>query len=342
MISAGRRSPGPRRGLHRPATGSARRSGGERGGATVLTEGLTKRFGAFTAVDHVDLRVEAGQLYGFLGPNGAGKSTTLRMLCGILEPSDGNGRVLGIDLRQEPERIKAAIGYMSQRFSLYDDLSAAENLVFYSMVYGVRGRLRRERIDRMVTRGPGRPRGHAGRPLSGGYRQRLALACALVHSPKLMFLDDDRRRRPGLPAHVRELIRRLADNGVTVLVTTHYMDEAEHCTASGSSTRRLIAQGTPARSRPTRSAGPCSRWDAGAPAGDRRAVRLAGRGGGHPLRPAGAGRRRGRGSPSRRSWAPAGRRARGVCPMVSPTIEDVFIVRRQGPEARLRQQLDAF
>ena len=116
----------------------------------VVTEGLTKRFGTFTAVDHVDLRVEAGELYGFLGPNGAGKSTTLRMLCGILEPSEGSGRVLGIDLRREPERIKAAIGYMSQRFSLYDDLSAAENLVFYAMVYGVSGRARRERIERMI------------------------------------------------------------------------------------------------------------------------------------------------------------------------------------------------
>jgi ABC-2 type transport system ATP-binding protein len=217
--------------------------------SAVLTEGLTKRFGAFTAVDHVDLRVEAGELYGFLGPNGAGKSTTLRMLCGILEPTEGSGRVLGIDLREEPERIKAAIGYMSQRFSLYDDLSAAENLIFYSMVYGVPGRLRRERIDRMVQLADlvGREDTLAGQ-LSGGYRQRLALACALVHSPKLMFLDEP---TAGVDPVSRrtfwELIRRLADSGVTILVTTHYMDEAEHCDRLGFIYQgRLIAQGTPA------------------------------------------------------------------------------------------------
>ena len=215
----------------------------------VLTEGLTKRFGAFTAVDHVDLRVEAGELYGFLGPNGAGKSTTLRMLCGILEPTDGGGRVLGIDLREEPERIKAAIGYMSQRFSLYDDLSAAENLVFYAMVYGVSGRQRRERIDRMIQLADliGREDTLAGH-LSGGYRQRLALACALVHAPRLMFLDEP---TAGVDPVSRrtfwELIRRLADSGVTVVVTTHYMDEAEHCDRLGFIYQgKLIAQGTPA------------------------------------------------------------------------------------------------
>ena len=215
----------------------------------VQTEGLTKRFGAYTAVDHVDLRVDAGELYGFLGPNGAGKSTTLRMLCGILEPTEGTGRVLGIDLREEPERIKAAIGYMSQRFSLYDDLSAAENLVFYAMVYGVPGRARRERIDRMIQLADlvGREDTLAGH-LSGGYRQRLALACALVHAPKLMFLDEP---TAGVDPVSRrtfwELIRRLADSGVTVVVTTHYMDEAEHCDRLGFIYQgRLIAQGTPA------------------------------------------------------------------------------------------------
>jgi ABC-2 type transport system ATP-binding protein len=214
----------------------------------VVTEGLTKRFGAVTAVDHVDLRVEAGELYGFLGPNGAGKSTTLRMLCGILEPTEGSGRVLGLDLRREPERIKAAIGYMSQRFSLYDELSAEENLVFYAMVYGVTGRARRERIDRMVQLADlvGRETTPAAR-LSGGYRQRLALACALVHEPRLVFLDEP---TAGVDPVSRrtfwELIRRLADRGVTVIVTTHYMDEAEHCDRLGFIYQgRLIAQGTP-------------------------------------------------------------------------------------------------
>jgi ABC-2 type transport system ATP-binding protein len=171
------------------------------------------------------------------------------MLCGILEPSEGSGRVLGIDLREEPERIKAAIGYMSQRFSLYDDLSAAENLVFYAMVYGVPGRTRRERIDRMIQLADlvGREDALAGQ-LSGGYRQRLALACALVHGPRLMFLDEP---TAGVDPVSRrtfwELIRRLADGGVTVVVTTHYMDEAEHCDRLGFIYQgRLIAQGTPA------------------------------------------------------------------------------------------------
>jgi ABC-2 type transport system ATP-binding protein len=214
----------------------------------VRTEGLTKRFGDLTAVDHVDLRVESGELYGFLGPNGAGKSTTLRMLCGILEPTEGSGRVLGHDLHEEPERIKAAIGYMSQRFSLYDDLSAEENLVFYAMVYGVTGRARRERIERMVQLADlvGREETLAAR-LSGGYRQRLALACALVHAPRLVFLDEP---TAGVDPVSRrtfwELIRRLADGGVTVVVTTHYMDEAEHCDRLGFIYQgRLIAQGTP-------------------------------------------------------------------------------------------------
>jgi ABC-2 type transport system ATP-binding protein len=215
----------------------------------IETQGLTRLFDGKPAVVDLALAVPAGAFYGFLGPNGAGKSTTLRMLCGILEPSEGSGRVLGIDLREEPERIKAAIGYMSQRFSLYDDLSAAENLVFYAMVYGVPGRARRERIERMVQLADlvGREDTLAGQ-LSGGYRQRLALACALVHAPGLMFLDEP---TAGVDPVSRrtfwELIRRLADGGVTVVVTTHYMDEAEHCDRLGFIYQgRLIAQGTPA------------------------------------------------------------------------------------------------
>jgi ABC-2 type transport system ATP-binding protein len=230
-----------------PAVAAALPASGE---PAVLTEGLTKRFGDFTAVDGVSLRVETGELYGFLGPNGAGKSTTLRMLCGILEPTEGSGRVLGLDLQREPERIKAAIGYMSQRFSLYDDLSAEENLIFYATVYGVRVRARRARIERMIQLADlvGQQETLAGR-LSGGYRQRLALACALVHEPRLVFLDEP---TAGVDPVSRrtfwELIRRLADGGVTVLVTTHYMDEAEHCDRLGFIYRgHLIAQGPPAR-----------------------------------------------------------------------------------------------
>ncbi len=215
----------------------------------VVTEGLTKRFGKLTAVDHVDLVVNAGELYGFLGPNGSGKTTTLRMLCGILEPTEGTGRVLGFDLRREPERIKAAIGYMSQRFSLYDDLTAEENVTFYATVYGVSTRERRERIQRMLQLADlvGREDVLAGR-LSGGYRQRLALACALVHGPRLVFLDEP---TAGVDPVSRrtfwELIRRLADGGVTIVVTTHYMDEAEHCDRLGFIYQgKLIAQGSPA------------------------------------------------------------------------------------------------
>jgi drug efflux transport system ATP-binding protein len=215
----------------------------------VVTEGLTKRFGRFTAVDHVNLLVPAGELYGFLGPNGSGKTTTLRMLCGILEPTEGGGRVLGFDLRSESERIKAAIGYMSQRFSLYDDLTAEENVTFYATVYGVPGRERAERIQRMIQLADlvGREDTLAGR-LSGGYRQRLALACALVHAPRLVFLDEP---TAGVDPVSRrtfwELIRRLADAGVTIVVTTHYMDEAEHCDRLGFIYQgQLIAQGTPA------------------------------------------------------------------------------------------------
>jgi ABC-2 type transport system ATP-binding protein len=200
-------------------------------------------------VDHVDLVVQAGELYGFLGPNGSGKTTTLRMLCGILEPSEGGGRVLGFDIVREPERIKAAIGYMSQRFSLYDDLTAEENVTFYATVYGVPARQRRERIQRMVQLADlvGRQEVLAGR-LSGGYRQRLALACALVHAPRLVFLDEP---TAGVDPVSRrtfwELIRRLADGGVTIVVTTHYMDEAEHCDRLGFIYQgKLIAQGSPA------------------------------------------------------------------------------------------------
>jgi ABC-2 type transport system ATP-binding protein len=215
----------------------------------VVTRGLTKRFGSLVAVDHLDLQVRRGELYGFLGPNGAGKSTTLRMLCGIMEPSEGEGRVLGIDLRENPERVKSAIGYMSQRFSLYDDLTVSENLTFYARVYMVPRGERSPRIDRMVRLADlvGRERQLAGQ-LSGGYRQRLALACALVHGPQLIFLDEP---TAGVDPVSRRtfwaLIRRLADEGTTILVTTHYMDEAELCDALGFIYQgKLIATGSPA------------------------------------------------------------------------------------------------
>ena len=216
----------------------------------VQTRGLTKRFGRLVAVDHLDLAVRRGELYGFLGPNGAGKSTTLRMLCGILEPTEGEGRVLEIDLRAHPERVKSAIGYMSQRFSLYDDLTVEENLTFYARVYMVPRADRAPRIGRMARLADlvGRERQLAGQ-LSGGFRQRLALACALVHGPRLIFLDEP---TAGVDPVSRRtfwaLIRRLADEGTTIVVTTHYMDEAELCDSLGFIYQgRLIATGSPAR-----------------------------------------------------------------------------------------------
>jgi len=215
----------------------------------VETRDLTRRFGPRVAVDHLNLRVRTGELYGFLGPNGAGKSTTLRMLCGILEPSEGGGTVLGLDLARESERIKSVIGYMSQRFSLYDDLTVAENLTFYSRVYEVVGGERSARLARMVQLADlaGREDQLAG-TLSGGYRQRLALACALVHAPKLIFLDEPTAGvDPVSRRNFWGLIRRLADQGTTIVVTTHYMDEAELCDNLGFIYQgRLIAQGSPA------------------------------------------------------------------------------------------------
>jgi ABC-2 type transport system ATP-binding protein len=215
----------------------------------VETRELTRRFGKRVAVDHLNLHVRVGELYGFLGPNGAGKSTTLRMLCGILEPSEGGGTVLGIDLVAEPERIKSLIGYMSQRFSLYDELTVDENLTFYARVYEVPRAQRPARLARMVQLADlsGRESQIAG-TLSGGYRQRLALACALVHSPRLIFLDEPTAGvDPVSRRNFWGLIRRLADQGTTIIVTTHYMDEAELCDSLGFIYQgKLIAQGSPA------------------------------------------------------------------------------------------------
>jgi ABC-2 type transport system ATP-binding protein len=214
----------------------------------VVTQGLTRRFGKRVAVDHLNLQVRAGELYGFLGPNGAGKSTTLRMLCGLLEPSEGTGTVLGIDLTREPERIKSLIGYMSQKFSLYDDLTVVENLMFYARAYMVPRAARSARIAQMAQLADltGRERQLAGQ-LSGGYRQRLALACALVHTPRLIFLDEPTAGvDPVSRRNFWALIRRLVDDGTTIMVTTHYMDEAELCDTLGFIYQgQLIAQGAP-------------------------------------------------------------------------------------------------
>jgi ABC-2 type transport system ATP-binding protein len=208
---------------------------------------LTKRFGAFTAVDGLTMSVEAGEIFGFLGANGAGKSTAIRMLCGLLAPTEGTGRVLGLDVARDPEGVKRRIGYMSQRFSLYEDLTVRQNLRFFGGVYGLRGGRAREREEWAIEMAD--LRGKEDRltgDLPGGWKQRLALACAVLHEPKVVFLDEptsgvdpiSRRRFWGL-------IDEMSTAGVTVFVTTHYLDEAEYCHRLALiHAGRLAAQGT--------------------------------------------------------------------------------------------------
>jgi len=217
-------------------------------GFTVSLRDLSKRFGDFVAVNRVSLDVRSGEIFGFLGPNGAGKSTTIRMLCGILAPSGGSGTVAGFDIRREPESIKARIGYMSQKFSLYEDLTVEENIDFYSGIYRIpanRKAERREWVIRMA--GLGGHRSTRTSILSGGWKQRLALGCALLHEPPVVFLDEPTSGvDPVSRRNFWDLIYRLAEQGTTVFVTTHYMDEAEYCDRLGLIYRgELIAVGTP-------------------------------------------------------------------------------------------------
>ena len=197
----------------------------------IETHGLGRRFGELVAVAGVDLAVAKGEIFGVLGPNGAGKSTTIRMLCGILDPSSGDGRVVGHDIRTEPEAIKQRIGYMTQRFSLYEDLTVEQNLAFYAGIYDLPWRTRRQALEAAMERGGlTSRRAQLAGTLSGGWKQRVALACATIHAPELVFLDEP---TAGVdPVSRREfwqLIHELAHGGTTVLVTTHYMDEAERC-----------------------------------------------------------------------------------------------------------------
>jgi ABC-2 type transport system ATP-binding protein len=215
----------------------------------VVAEGLTRRFGDFTAVDHVSFEIRPGEIWGFLGPNGAGKSTTIRMLCGILDPTEGRAVVLGYDVRRHPEAVKARIGYMSQRFSLWSDLTAQENVEFYAGVYGLRGEEARRQVERWLDRtGLGERRRDLTATLSGGYRQRLALACAVLHRPPMVFLDEPTAGTD--PVSRREfwdLMDGFSEDGTTIMVTTHYMDEAEHCDRLAFiDGGRIIAQGEPA------------------------------------------------------------------------------------------------
>ena len=211
----------------------------------IYVENLTRRFGDFIAVDHINFEVNAGEVVGYLGPNGSGKTTTIRMLLGLLAPSEGEATVLGYDVVRQSEEVRARVGYMSQKFAIYDDLTTLENLTFYGGVYGITDKDRIMRTLELVGLS-----GHEStltRDLSTGWRQRLSLAIALVHEPKLLFLDEP---TSGVDPTARrafwDLIYQLAENGVTVFVTTHYMDEAEYCERVGvMRDGKLLAMDTP-------------------------------------------------------------------------------------------------
>ncbi len=207
--------------------------------------GMTKRFGNLTAVDRIDLAVRAGEICGFLGPNGSGKTTFIRMLCGLLRPDEGRGTCLGRDIIRDSEAVKRRVGYMTQRFSFYEDLSVSENLDFVARVYSVKNRRRavRESLERL---GLAERRDQLAGQLSGGWKQRLALAACLIHDPKLLLLDEP---TAGVDPKARrdfwEEIHRLAGQGLTFLITTHYMDEAERCHRLAYIFRgRMLARGT--------------------------------------------------------------------------------------------------
>lgn len=210
---------------------------------------LTRRFGDFVAVDRVSLTVAKGEVFGFLGPNGAGKSTTIRMLCGLLLPSSGEGRVAGFDIMTESETIKRHIGYMSQKFSLYDDLTVEENIDFYSGIYNVPRAKRSGRKDWVLDMaGLADKRGLLTGALAGGWKQRLALGCAVLHEPPIVFLDEPTSGVDPLSRRqFWDLIAQMSHRGTTVFVTTHYMEEAEYCDELALIYRgRMIAKGKPA------------------------------------------------------------------------------------------------
>lgn len=215
------------------------------GDVVIEVENLTRRFGDFTAVDHVTFQVRRGEIVGYLGPNGSGKTTTIRMLLGLLRPSEGHASVLGFDVYSQAEAVRQYSGYMSQKFALYNDLTVWENMEFYGGVYGVRQRQRLEEVLEMLGLEPYH-RALAG-TLSTGWRQRLALAIALIHRPQLLFLDEPTSGVDPLARRAFwDMIYQLAENGVTVMVTTHYMDEAEYCQRVGIMHQgRLLAMDTP-------------------------------------------------------------------------------------------------
>ncbi len=215
--------------------------------SSLIADHLVKRFGPFTAVDDVSFEVQPGEVFGLLGSNGAGKSTLIRLFCGLLRPTSGTARVLGVDTAKDPEAVRRRIGYMTQRFSLYDDLSVAQNLEFYGGIYGLRGKEKAERIAWAKETGAlTGMEDKVVKSLPGGWKQRLALACAVLHRPRVLFLDEptggvdplSRRRFWGL-------IDAMAAEGVTLIVTTHYLDEAERCDRIALiHAGRLVALGT--------------------------------------------------------------------------------------------------
>ena len=221
---------------------------GAPGAPAVVTRALRKEFGPRVAVEGLDLTINRGEVFGLLGPNGSGKTTTIRMLCGLMAPTSGGAEVIGFDVERDGERVRERIGYMSQRYGLYDDLTVAENLRFYSTVYGLHGDARTQRLNEHIhTLGLDDRRDQLAGTLSGGWKQRLALACATAHKPEMLFLDEP---TAGVdPAARRDFwtsIYELAAGGTTILVTTHYMDEAERCQRLAFLSRgHLIALGTP-------------------------------------------------------------------------------------------------
>lgn len=215
----------------------------------VHVENLRRSFGTFTAVDGINLRVSKGEIFGFLGPNGAGKSTTIRMLCGLLMPTGGKGSVAGYDIIAQPEEIKKRIGYMSQRFSLYEDLTVGQNIDFFTGIYGVPKEKRGTRKEWVLEMaGLKDRRDSLTKSLAGGFKQRLALGCAILHEPSILFLDEPTSGvDPVSRRNFWNLIYSMSRSGVTVFVTTHYMDEAEYCDRLALIYKgRIIAEGRPA------------------------------------------------------------------------------------------------
>lgn len=224
----------------------------DRNGPAVVAQELTKRFGHFLAVDGVSFEIERGEIFGFLGPNGSGKTTTIRMLLGLLKPTSGSARVLGYDVTRQPYAIRHRIGYVSQRFALYQDLTVSQNLEFYGRTYGLRGDRLRERKEAILGMAELKElKNELAGSLAGGWKRRLALGVAIIHQPELLFLDEPTAGIDPISRHTFwNLLYELAEGGTTVFVTTHYMDEAERCHQLAFIERgKIVAEGTPQRLR---------------------------------------------------------------------------------------------